>query len=81
MLSHSVPNVQRLSPDTQMSLRELSELLGERGHALIWASNFLTRNGFLPTSSQIVLGLERDLGVRVSGKSADRALAALREGH
>lgn len=70
--------VPRLSPDTQITLRELSERIGERGHAAIWAENYFARNHALPTCSQIVIGLHEDLGINVSARSAERALRDIR---
>lgn len=76
--TNSAAPVPRLSPDTQIALRELSERIGERGHAAIWAENYFARNHTLPTCSQIVIGLHEDLDIVISARSAQRALRDIR---
>ncbi len=77
--STTKPCPPRLSPDTEIALRDLSHLIGERGHAAIWAENYRERHGHLPNCTQILIGLNTDLGLEISPKSAERALQMIRE--
>lgn len=69
---------ERLHPDSQIGIREISEFLGERGHAYIWALNHKARKGQLPSASEIIIGLARDLDLDISHTTAARALRDIR---
>ena len=60
------------------SLTEFSHLFREKGHAVVWAIGFETRNGRLPSVRQVVIGVQSDLSISVSRTSAWRALCQIR---
>lgn len=77
----TIPNsalATRLNPETLVELRLVSELIGEKGHAVIWAINYEKEYGELPTPAQIIIGLCSDLNLTVSPSSAARALRDIR---
>ena len=81
MFIMNAPNhitVAYLPAATLEALNELSTVVGERGHAQIWAINFRSKHGAWPTPGQIVIGLKSEAGLAIGRTTAWRALVQIK---
>lgn len=78
MNASAQPASSLLPAATLEALHQLSSVVGERGHAQIWAINFREKNDRWPTPGQIVIGVKADTCISISRTTAWRALVQIR---